>query len=275
MVSTFTTRNQLEKPALGDFKNTWGDEVNVNWDVVDLALDGSVSKSATATLTTANGAVDESVCRIITYTGSSPGQITIPAVEKWYKVRNTGTNRCVITCGVGATVTIPQGTCGEVYCSGSACFLMSAKRMWSLIQSSATTSGTSVNFDGNNLNIKHFDELLLRFKGVSHNNGAAQDLRLGVQASPSAYYVLGNFVAANTVYGAIRISGHVYTDTEETPDLSGCMVGALANLSASGSVVGTAGGVSIPFIFGGAGLNITIDFSGATFDGGLIALYGK
>lgn len=270
MVSTFTTRNQLEKPALGDFKNTWGDEVNVNWDIVDLALDGSVSKSASATLTASDGAVDESVCRIITYTGSGVGTITIPAVEKWYIVRNTGTNRCVITCGVGAVVTIPQNMTAEVYCSGAGCFFISGKRPWSLIQSQATTSGTSKTFSS--LDLNHYDELLLRFDGVSHSGGAPADLRIGIGAAPTAYFVLGSFAAADTVYGALRISGSVYADTSETGPFGGCMSGGVNTLAAN--EVATSGGVSIPFRTA-AMTALVINFNGETFDAGAVALYGK
>lgn len=270
MVSTYTTRNRIEKPGLGDFKNTWGDEVNVNMDLADFALDGSVSKSATATLTTANGATDEARARTLIFTGASNSTFVLPALEKWYIVRNAGTAKLTVWVGSGTAVVIPQGTTAQVYTNGTDCFLISGRRPWVLIQSQATTSGTSKTFSS--LNLNYFDELILRFDGVSHSGAGSVDLRIGIQTSPTAYFVLGNFAAAATVYGAIRISGGTYASDTET-GYGGCMSGGVANLAAA--EVGTAGGVSIPFRADQL-TAIVVDFGGVeAFDAGALKLYGK
>jgi hypothetical protein len=266
MASTNTTRNLLEKPGLGDYKNTWGDEINENFDFIDIALDGAVSIAGTAALTDAQARY-----RIITQTTS--GTINLPAREKWYIVRNTGTSSCTVrvTGGVGANVVVPQGVTAQVYCDGTDCFFISGHRMLALLQTQATTSGTSKTFNANTLNLANYTELILRFDGVSHAGAGNADLRMSMDGSIT-WAVLGTFAAAATVRGAARIQGHVYASVAET-GFPGFVHGAVQSLS--GLSTGTGGGFAFPFSFNSDVDNIAIDFNGETFDAGSVSLYGK
>ena len=48
MTSTYTANKRIEKPASGDYPNTWATPVNVDWDVIDQAFGGTTSLNATA-----------------------------------------------------------------------------------------------------------------------------------------------------------------------------------------------------------------------------------
>jgi len=273
MVSTYSTRNGIEKPSLNMYKNTWGDQMNENFDILDRALDGSVTKSASATLSSTDGADNEHISRIIIHTGTvGVGTITLGGVEKWYIVRNTGTKRCVVTNG-GTTVTVPPGVSAVVYTDGTDCYFISGKRMWSLLQTQATTSGTSITFGGSTVDLEHYDELLLRVEGVSHASGSPSDFRIGVDTSPGSWFTFGSFGASATLYGSIRIVGHVYESVSGSGPFGGMISGAVADLAAAG--VGATGIGNIPFRMSSIGMDITLDFGGATFDAGSIKLYGR
>ena len=45
MPSTYTTNNGIEKIATGEQSGTWGTTTNVNFDLLDEALDGQVSRT--------------------------------------------------------------------------------------------------------------------------------------------------------------------------------------------------------------------------------------
>lgn len=46
MTSSFTTNKYIEKPANGDYNNTWNVPVNSDWDVIDTAFGGTASINA-------------------------------------------------------------------------------------------------------------------------------------------------------------------------------------------------------------------------------------
>lgn len=112
MASTATTRNRLEKQGTGDNSNTWGTYLNSSIDLIDAALDGrtAFSLSGSKTLTSANYAADESRERFLDITGGTGGTVTIPAVEKWYIVRNNSSGDVVFTTGSGTTQTVASGS---------------------------------------------------------------------------------------------------------------------------------------------------------------------
>jgi len=45
MTSTYTSNKNIEKPANGDYPDTWNVPVNADWDIIDKALGSSVSKT--------------------------------------------------------------------------------------------------------------------------------------------------------------------------------------------------------------------------------------
>lgn len=121
MPSTATTRNRLEKQGTGDNTNTWGTYLNGSIDLIDSALDGrtAFTLSGSKTLTSANYADDESRERFLDITGGTGGTVTIPAVEKWYIVRNNASGDVVFTTGSGVTVTVKPGSLGLIVSDGT------------------------------------------------------------------------------------------------------------------------------------------------------------
>lgn len=122
MPSGYTTRNRLEKQAAGENSGTWGLRLNTNViDMVDEAIDGIVSftLSTTKTLSTANGATDESRPRVINITGGTGGTVTIQNTEKSYLVRNGSSGAVIFTTGSGTTATVASGDLRWIVCVGS------------------------------------------------------------------------------------------------------------------------------------------------------------
>lgn len=137
MASTFTSRIRLEKQADGENPNSWGLILNQNViDMVDEAVAGMVSVNCatgtTITLSTANGATDDSRNAAITLTGALGGDTTIvlPAQEKTYFIRNStsGDYNVLLKAGSGTAVTATgQGLSMMVATDGTTVYNMKSE----------------------------------------------------------------------------------------------------------------------------------------------------
>lgn len=125
-VTNFTPLLGLALPTTGDLDGTWGTTVN---DSITTLLDSSVAGTTTlstdsdVTLTTTNGASNQSRNAVILWTasnGATTRYITAPAQSKVYTVINAGTGSIVIR-GSGPTsgVTVPSGKRAVVAWNGS------------------------------------------------------------------------------------------------------------------------------------------------------------
>ncbi|WP_454760582.1 hypothetical protein [Caulobacter segnis] len=125
MVSTPTTRNRLEKIGRGEQLNVWGGLNGLNRviDLLDAALDGWLTVSATTTLTSANYIADQSRLRVIKYTGATSGTITVPSVEKWYIVKAVSADVTITTGGM-TNATVKAGDTAIVICDAANCYKM-------------------------------------------------------------------------------------------------------------------------------------------------------
>lgn len=115
MTSSYTTNKRIEKPANGDYNNTWSTPVNNDWDIIDQSLGGQtllnvVSVSGTVTLTVA-----QYRSPIIIISGTLTANITyqIPSgVGGFWYVYNNTTGAYTITlanAGGGTSLTLAQG----------------------------------------------------------------------------------------------------------------------------------------------------------------------
>ena len=137
MASTFTSRIRLEKQGDGENPNSWGLILNQNViDMVDEAVAGMVSVNCatgtTITLSTANGATDDSRNAAITLTGALGGDTTIvfPAQEKTYFIRNStsGDYNVLLKAGTGTAVTATgQGLSMMVATDGNTVYNMKSE----------------------------------------------------------------------------------------------------------------------------------------------------
>ena len=125
MPSSYTSSLGIELPADGDLDGVWGDVVNENMEIIDRAINGSVSLSlsgTSSTLTTTDGALSDGQYKLLVLGGSPSGTHTITIspsdAQKIYLVRNTTAQSVVFTQGSGGNVTIAAGDSGIIYSDG-------------------------------------------------------------------------------------------------------------------------------------------------------------
>lgn len=146
MVSSYTTNKAFEKPANGDYVDTWNIPVNGDWDIADKAFGGTYSVA----LTNANVNLTQANCQNvrIRLTGSLSGNIIIyfPAsVSGFFIVQNATTGTYSVTlasAGGGAgTVLTEQGRTAFVFTEGTNVFYADDSRV-------ALTAGTGITITG-------------------------------------------------------------------------------------------------------------------------------
>lgn len=125
MPSSYTLNTGIEKPADGEQSGTWGQTANLNFDILDRALNGvgTISLSGTAhTLTTSDGSLSDGQYKVLVLTGTTTGtntiQLTPTDSQKLYFVYNNSTNPVVFTQGSGGDVTIAVGDTAIIYADG-------------------------------------------------------------------------------------------------------------------------------------------------------------
>lgn len=148
MADTASTRNRLRKPESGQYNNAWAAPLNEDFgsDRIDEALDGRVTftLSTTKTLTSTNYETDEARMRFIDITSGAGGTVTIPAVEKWYIVRNATSGDVIFTTGGATTATVKSGNTGIIVTDGTSVYLLQTLDFGSgQIKSTASASAAS------------------------------------------------------------------------------------------------------------------------------------
>jgi len=146
MTSTYTTNKKIEKPANGDYVNTWSIPVNNDWDIIDRAFGGTtlinaVAASGTVVLTDVQY---QSPSIIISGTLSANVNYQFPAGigGNWTIYNNTsGAFSITISSGGGGTSgTIPQGYRAFLNCDGT--------NMSPAVTTSGTFLASAVRFAG-------------------------------------------------------------------------------------------------------------------------------
>jgi hypothetical protein len=129
MPSSFSSNLRVEKQATGENTGTWGTLANQIFDLFDDAIAGVqdiTMTDATYTLSTVEGADDESRAAVINVIGTTTAvrDITLPAFSKLYIFYNnltSGTDDVRASIG-GTTVSIPYGFHKRVWTDGTSCF---------------------------------------------------------------------------------------------------------------------------------------------------------
>ena len=126
MPSTFTANLGIELPANGEQDGTWGNTVNVNMNILDRAINGSLSLSLTgtaSTLTTSDGTLSNGQFKLLALGGTPSGTHTITIApndaQKIYYVFNNTAQTVVFTQGSGGNVTILAGDSAIIYSNGA------------------------------------------------------------------------------------------------------------------------------------------------------------
>ena len=124
---SYTTSLRLIQPATGEYSGSWGTQVNTGITaLVDSSIAGTTSITMTAanyTLTTANGASDESRAMFLVL-GGTPGaarEVIVPAVSKLYFVTNstTGGFAQTVKTSAGSGISVPNGASMTLRCDGT------------------------------------------------------------------------------------------------------------------------------------------------------------
>jgi hypothetical protein len=125
MARSYTPNLGIIKPADGEEDGVWGDLVNDNMDILDVAINGVLSLSlsgTSSTLTTSDGLVSDGQYRLLVLGGSPSGTHTITIspndADKVYFVNNTTAQSVVFTQGSGGNVTIATGDSAVIYANG-------------------------------------------------------------------------------------------------------------------------------------------------------------
>ena len=125
MTSSYTTNKNLEKPANGDYVNTWSSPVNNDWDAIDAAFGGTTTINAVG----ASGTVVLSSSQyrppniVITGTLTANVNYQFPSgVGGIWTVYNNTSGAFTITMssgGAGTSVSVTQGTRLLIVCDGT------------------------------------------------------------------------------------------------------------------------------------------------------------
>lgn len=130
MPTSYTTSLRLWEGSPGDptIRNAWGTFLNTNQQLVESAILGNATVSiaglTTYSLTTANGAADQSRPMVQVFTGALTANctVTVPNVLKFGMAINqtTGGFNVILTSGGGTTVTVPpENLPYDYFCDGS------------------------------------------------------------------------------------------------------------------------------------------------------------
>jgi hypothetical protein len=126
MASTYTNNTGLEKPGTGEQSGAWGATTNLNFDIIDRAVNGVGTITiggTTHTLTTSDGALSDGGYKVLVIAGSPTGTNTITIdpnnSAKCYLVNNTTSQTVVFTQGSGGNASIPAGVSQWIYADGA------------------------------------------------------------------------------------------------------------------------------------------------------------
>lgn len=248
MVSAYTTNKAFEKPANGDYVDTWNIPVNGDWDIADRAFGGTYSVA----LTNANVTLTQANCQNvrIRFTGSLSANIIIylpSGVSGFFIVQNATTGTYSVTLasaggGLG-TVLTEQGRTAFVFTDGTNVFYADDSRV-------ALTAGTGITITGTtNLTISLTTPVLVANGGTGSGtaSGARTNLAAawtGTQIATGAGLTGGGDLSADRtlsipnggVTGAMLASGATVTNLGYTPvnKAGDTMTGAL-NIGSTGT----------------------------------------
>ena len=125
MVSSYTPNKQIEKPANGDYNNTWSTPVNSDWDIIDRAFGGTTTLNAVAASGTVTLTTNQYQAPIVAITGALTANVNyqLPASVGgfWFVFNNTSGSFSILfsSAGGGSTVTLAQGRTTAVICDGT------------------------------------------------------------------------------------------------------------------------------------------------------------
>lgn len=237
MPSSYTPNLGIEKPADGEQDGVWGDVVNDNMDILDRAINGSITLSlsgTTSTLTTTDGTLSDGQYKLIVLAGSPSGTHTITLTpndaQKIYFVRNTTAQSVVFTQGSGGNVTLAAGDSGIIYSNGGG--------------STAAVVNLTNDFAMSSVNITGGAITNTAISGATVTGGTIDGTPVGGTTRASGAFTTLNANGTTTLSGALNASG---TSTfSATTIISGQVGLGGTNYGTAGQVLTSAGAGAAP-----------------------------
>ena len=234
MASTYSPLLRLELIGSGDQAGLWGNTTNVNLGtLVEQAIAGVgsiyLTSSADYTLTSLNGAPDNSRNAVLSFSGT-PGattNIVIPASQKLYVVRNgAGSDLIFKTSAQTGGVTVKAGDATLVFCDGT-----------SALPGIATANVGTISVSGGGTGVATFTA------GVVKSPGGTTALTTGTVALGSSTEVSGTLLPANGGTGAVTLAPNgllIGNGVSPVTSLSGTSIGQGIQWNGTAWVLATA-----------------------------------
>lgn len=193
MPSSYTTNLGIEKPGSGEQSGSWGTLVNANMDILDRAINGSVSitlSGTSSTLATSDGTLSNGQYKLLIL-GGTPGAthtitITPNDAKKVYFVINNTANSVVFTQGSGGNVTLLAGDGALIYSDGGGSGAAVAKFSDTFFQNSVQITGGT---------ITGITDLAIADGGTGASSAAAALVNLGLTATAAELNTLDGVTA--------------------------------------------------------------------------------
>lgn len=184
MASNYSPELRIQLMQTGEKSGQWGDITNVNWELIESAISGSVNLSVTAgnnILSYADGSADESRCAILNITNAAGVFVLLaPPVTKTYIIKNN------------------TGIAGSIYCS--------------TVIGGNTYAGAGYSIPENSTVFIHSDGTTF-YDAVNHISGPLKlDVALGSNYGGTGYgtgaspYVAGDLLYANSTSSLAKIA---------------------------------------------------------------------
>ena len=218
MASSFTTNKVIEKPANGDYTDTWNVPVNGDFDIIDQAFGGTTSLNATGGSATLTDTQYRSLILSISGAISANVTYTIPSGKggQWI-IRNTTTDASggpwtitIASGGGGTSLVIPRTGITTIFSDGTnivAAPIGGAAGQVIYNSAGAFAGSTNMTFDGTTLTAN----TIVSQNALSDGIGNVRSVPVNSQASSYTLVATDNGKYISTTTGGIIVPPSIFS----------------------------------------------------------------